>query len=206
MKKIYLALLSFVLVSQSAMAADTITVTKMSGQPQVLRGGQTLPVTEGMQCQAGDVLQTPTAECGIDISVNGLAGARVLAQSEFVIVNSAMSDMHLKIASGNAIMNLDKLPEGSAFKVETPTAIAAVRGTQFWGRVNMGDAANPITTFAVREGAVEIFDKVSQQTFSLTEGQAIDIAKDGSAVPVIRPALDAEMQAMAQASTIATSA
>ncbi len=55
-------------------------------------------------------------------------------------------------------------------------------------------------------GLVEIFDKQSQQTFSLEKGQAIDIAKDGSAAPVIRPALDAEMAAMAQADQIATSA
>lgn len=206
MKKLYFALLSLFLTASSAMAAETVTVTQMSGAPELVRGGQTMPCTKGMQCKTGDVLKTPTAECGVDVSVNGLAGARVLGNSEFVIVNADQSDMHMKIASGNAIMNLKKLPQGSAFKVETPTAVAAVRGTQFWGRVNMGDVSNPITTFAVREGRVEIFDKVSQKSFSLEKGQAIDIAKDGSAAPVIRPALDEEMAAMAQASQVSNSA
>lgn len=206
MKKISLALLSFAFFSTAALAADTVTVTHMTGNPEMMRSGQTMPITQGMKCQSGDVLTTPTDKCGVDVSVNGLAGARVLPNSEFVIVNSDSSDMHLKIAKGNAIMNLEKLPKGTAFKVETPTAVAAVRGTQFWGRVAMADPANPITTFAVREGVVEIYDKQSKRTFSVQKGQAIDIPLDSTAAPVIRPALDEEMAAMAQATSIQTSA
>ncbi len=103
------------------------------------------------------------------------------------------------------ILNLDKLPAGSTFQIETPTAVASVSGTQFWGRVDMAEVANPVTTFAVREGRVQITDKISCKAFDLEKGQALDIPKNGAA-PTIRPALDAELAAMAQADAIRTAA
>ncbi|HXV18743.1 MAG TPA: FecR domain-containing protein, partial [Candidatus Omnitrophota bacterium] len=112
----------------------------------------------------------------------------------------------LKITKGNAILNLDKLPAQSSFKVETPTAIAAVRGTQFWGRVEASLPENPVTTFAVRQGTVEIFAKSVEKTFTLEAGQALDIPAVETTVPVIRPALEGEMAAMAQADSIRTAA
>ena len=114
--------------------------------------------------------------------------------------------MHLKIMSGNAVLNLKKLSPASTFKVETPTAVAAVRGTQFWGRVDLQKADNPVTTFAVREGIVTVMVKNAGKLFYLKKGQALDIPKNTSIAPSIRPALDAEMEAMKQASAIKTSA
>lgn len=209
MKKIVLVLAALtVLVLQTPLfaASDNIVVSSFAGSPVILRGDQTIPVTAGMQCQAGDIVKTPTSESSVDISVNGLAGCRILPASEFTIVNGSQSDMRLKILSGNAILNLEKLPQGSSFQLETPTAVAAVRGTQFWGRVDAQNPGNPVTTFAVREGTVEIIAKAAGKTFRLEKGQALDIPADESIVPLIRPALDAEMQAMAQASSIRTSA
>ena len=205
MKKFWMIFLFFALSPAQVFAAGNITVMQVSGQPQIIRGDKTIPAKMGTLCQTGDVLKTPTPECSLDVAVNGLAGCRVLPGSECTVVDGSKSNMRLEIKSGNAILNLKKLPVGSAFEIETPTAIASVRGTQFWGRVDAADLNNPITTFAVRRGLVNILDKKSNKMFSLKMGQALDIPKNGLA-PVIRPALDEEMKTMEQAQAIQTSA
>lgn len=209
MKKIVLVLAALTaLASQTPLfaAVEYNVVSSFTGNPQILRNGETIPVSARMLLYSGDIVKTPTPESRVDLSVSGLAGCRVLPSSEFTIVNGNWSNMRMKIVSGNAILNLAKLPKDSSFELETPTAIAAVRGTQFWGRVDAQNPGNPVTTFAVREGTVEIFAKTAGKLFNLEKGQALDIPADASVIPLIRPALDAEMQAMAQASSISTSA
>ena len=206
MKKTFFFVLATLLMAHQASAAEHAVINNVVGEPMIVRGDKTIPAINGMPCQTGDVLKTPTAGCQFDVAVNGLAGCRVLSNSECVIINGAKSNMKIQIKNGNAILNLKKLPENSSFQVETPTAIAAVRGTQFWGRVDASNLNNPVTTFAVREGFVNVFVKSAGKTFSLRKGQALDIPKDTSAVPLIRPALEDEMKTMEQAASIQTSA
>ncbi len=211
MKKI-LSLLGLLLIASSFQNAppvyaqnESVIITNVQGGPVIMRQGQAIPASVGMACEKDDVLVT-NADCVLDIAVNNIAGCRLLASSECAVMNTDLNAMHLKINNGNAVLNLKKLPAGSAFRLETPTAIAGVRGTQFWGRVDLKEAANPVTTFAVREGAVEIFSKSAGKNFTLNQGEALDLSKDASVLPVIRPALAEELAAMAQADAIKTSA
>ena len=208
MKRFSFLILSFLFLFQTPLFAlgEKIIISHVAGQPQIIRDGKTIPAQAGASCQTGDILKTVTPECHLDVAMNDLAGCRILPSSECVIVNGSESSMRFQIKSGNAILNLKKLPANSTFEVETPTAIAAVRGTQFWGRVDANNIDNPVTTFAVREGMVNIFAKNVGKTFSLEKGQALDIPKDSSTAPVIRPALETELKAMEQASSINTSA
>ena len=182
---------------------EKVMVTQVSGSPEIIRQGKSIPASVGMACQKEDQLKT-TSECSMDIAMNGMAGCRVLPSSECLIADADQDSMQLKVNNGNVILNLEKLPQGSTFKVETPTAVASVRGTQFWGRVDLQKAENPVTTFAVREGTVEIFAKSVNKHFTVEKGRALDIPKDASSVPSIRTALAGELQAMEQASSIKT--
>lgn len=199
---VFIIALSY-LIPISYASAEGVVVSKVEGGPMIIREGQEIAATSGMPCQANDLVKTGT-NCSLDISMNKMAGCRVLAGSQVLIAKAGADSMSVKVDSGNVILNLDKLPADSSFRVETPTAVASVRGTQFWGRVDTTQAENPVTTFAVRQGAVEILAKTSSQTFMLEKGQALDIPKDVSVAPSVRPALDGEMQAMGQADTIAT--
>lgn len=180
-----------------------VVITRTQGQPMVLRAGEALPASMGLQCQTTDTLMTHDG-AQMDVAINGKAGCRLLPQTE-VSMRGAGRDMNLQISRGNIILNLDKLDEGSTFRVETPTAIASVRGTQFWGRVEAASPDNPVTTFAVREGIVEVLVKSTSQSFRLEQGQALDSPLSG-APSVVRPALAAELQAMDQADDIRTAA
>ncbi len=199
-------LIAFLLASPAVCWADNsqAVVSDIQGSSMIIRNGQEIPASVGMACEKGDVLKT-ASNSRLDLSLNNLAGCRVLASSECQIADAKASDMSLKVTDGNVILNLKKLPEGSSFKVETPTAVAAVRGTQFWGRVDLQKIDNPVTTVAVREGSVEIFAKSAGKSFTITPGQALDIPKDSKVTPSVRPALPAEMQAMEQAKDIQNS-
>ncbi len=183
----------------------TGAISFVEGDVEVIRGGQTLPAELGMAIQARDIVQTRPGGTA-DVSMNGKAGVRLLPETEAELSETGDSSMRVEVRSGNVILNLEKLPATSSFQLETPTAIASVRGTQFWGRVDLQQADNPVTTLAVREGSIEVFTKGAGRTFLLDQGQALDIPRDAAVVPVVRAALEAEMQAMEQASTIGTSA
>lgn len=196
--------LSLTLVLPAARAAEKAFISRLQGEAVIERGSEPIPASVGAPCQTGDVLRSGPG-CTVDVTLNDQAGCRLLPESSFRIESAEAAATHLRLESGNAILNLDKLPSGSTFQVETPTAVAAVRGTQFWGRVDSGQSASPVTTFAVREGTVEILAKGSGQTFTLQAGQALDIPQ-GADIPAVRAALVDEMSAMEQASSIRTSA
>src|SRR5438874_307534 len=103
MKKNLLALSLFTLLFTPSLLAATenMIVSNMTGTPEIIRNGKTMPVTPGTSCQTGDILKTPTASCQMDMAVNDLVGCRVLPNSECMIVNGASSGMHLQIKSGN---------------------------------------------------------------------------------------------------------
>jgi hypothetical protein len=199
----FLWLLALVFLNSSLLwaAEEKMVVMNVQGDGQIIRQNESIPAVPGMESQPGDILKTG-ANCQIDVALNGLTGCRVLPGSDISVIDLKASDMQLRVNSGNVVLNLKKLPQGSSFKLETPTALASVRGTQFWGRVENKVPDNPITTFAVRDGTVEIFDKVSSQSFMLEKGQALDLPKNSEKAPSLRSALPGEMQAMEQADDI----
>lgn len=199
MKKIFL-FASLLLTAAPSFAAGAV-VTQASGDAQIVRAESVQPAAKNAACSAGDKLVT-AAGSQMDVALNGLAGCRLLASTRCAIRKTDASEMELAVEEGNVILNLQKLPPGSTFRLETPTAVAAVQGTQFWGRVLPTGEAPDATTFAVREGTVQVTVKDSGKTVTLEKGQALDITP--GQLPEVRPALDAELQAMAQASEIAT--
>ncbi|GEM_PF-2352643 len=201
---LFTAALVTVLSAVPAAAQGKAIVTQLEGKASLLHGTERLPLAVGMQVDKGDVVVTD-AGAQVDLSLNDKVGVRVLASTELLVADTAEASMAVGVIKGNTILNVDKLPSTSTFRVESPTAVAAVRGTQFWGRVD-GQASGPVTTFAVREGSVEIMAKLAGKKFLLEGGQALDIPSDGSVVPEVRSALAGEMQAMEQASAIRTAA
>ena len=199
-----LAALLISLGSTALWAAEGCTINTVHGMPKVLRGDQTLALKAGDTLKKGDLITTPTEQCMVDMSMNDLAGCRVLSGSKLEVTAWKKENMAVKIVDGNIILNLKKLPEDAAFKVETPTAVAVVRGTQFWGRVQ-DPSIKAVTTFAVREGSVEItpLGITDGGPITLKPGQALDIAKD-SGTFLVRQALPEEMTAMEQATAIST--
>jgi len=202
----WIILVVFLITPQQVMAdAGDVFISHVVGNPDVIRADGPHPAAVGMRCFKGDVLDVKPG-CELDITMSGKVGCRLLADTKGTLVHTNMQNMRLKVLEGNVLLNIDKLPSDSSFVVETPTAITAVRGTQFWGRVITQDPVSGkiISTFAVREGSVRITIKESSQVIELQAGQALDIV-EGDPLPKVRPALAGELKAMEATSDIATS-
>ncbi|TAL31655.1 MAG: iron dicitrate transport regulator FecR [Spirochaetes bacterium] len=130
----------------------------------------------------------------IDLAIFEHAGLRLLAKSEVDLTAVTGDDIHLKFDDGNILMKVGRLEKGRRLRVETPTAVASIRGTQFWGQVRKEGKAG---TFAVREGSIEITMKKTSKTVTLKAGEALDYSAD-QAVLETRSAKVAEIEAMSQ--------
>lgn len=184
-----------------AAEAPKAMITFAEGAPMVNRDGKAMPAKPGMEVQKNDLITT-SGGCTVDVALDDEIGCRVLPATECYVFETNPQNAKLKLNAGNVVLNLKKLPKDSTFEVETPSAVAAVRGTQFWGRVNLGDPNGPATTFAVRRGIVQITNKADGKSFTLEKGDAIDL---GAKAPAVRHALPEELQAMEVADGIKTS-
>ncbi len=173
-------------------------ILDLTGEAYIATKNSIQKVKAGMACEAGDMIVTHEG-CTLDFMVNGQAACRLLPNTTAVIGSLREKNIKLLIAEGNIVLNVKKLDPQTKFAVDTPTCVAAVRGTQFWGRV-AGKENTTVTTFAVKEGAVEVTQKETNQTVMLNVGQAIDLA---AAPSQPRPATPDEMAAMKAADDLA---
>lgn len=206
MKRSIFLIFSVLMFSAAAQAApEGCVVSGVLGDAMVMRDGKETPAAKGDSLKKDDMVKT-SPNCQLDMSMNGLAGCRVLPGSAVKVMDWKSENMSLKVETGNVVLNLKTLPKSSSFKIETPAAVATVRGTQFWGRVNPS-ADSAVTTFAVRKGSVEISPAGGAQAMPvvLKPGQAIDITTKESSTYAVREALPEEMTAMEQADQISNS-
>jgi hypothetical protein len=208
MKKSWVMLAALSLLVLPLAAAEGVVVTRADAGAMISgpSDAKPRPAAPGAVCNTLDTIETRSSGSA-DIAIHEMAGCRLLPSTKCKIMN-ANDQMKIAVVEGNVILNIKKLPAGSTFEVETPTAIASVRGTQFWGRVlPAGSQTDPNkTTFAVKEGKVDVTVKSMKRSVSLEAGEAVDVPLDGSALPPSRRATADEMKAMEQAPEIAPSA
>lgn len=188
------------LFSAGAGFADNakVMIKEVHGTVTVERGGSALPAEKGMPLEAQDVIQT-SSDGQADIVWNEKWGYRLLGSSACVLVNTEKQAAKVEMTAGDIVALVKALPENATFEVGMPTSVAAVRGTQFWGRVHPD--GNGASTFAVREGTVQIKVLETGEEFLVNAGEALDIQK-GKKLHEIRSALEAELAAIAQAEQI----
>lgn len=88
-----------------------------------------------------------------------------------VALKGKKGDTLLDFSVGEFLIGLKKkLQAGERFRVQTPAAVAAVRGTLFWG---LSDPATKDTTYACFESAIEI--TAQGKSVTLTPGQKVRI-------------------------------
>jgi hypothetical protein len=124
----------------AAAHADDVagTVTQVSGSAEIHRGGSKLPVTNGMPVQLHD--EITTADGGqvtlkmIDGSMLTLNESSKLTIDENVVSGGVRSNTTVGLLGGSLhslVTSVARSAGGSTFKVQTPNAIAGVRGTEF---------------------------------------------------------------------------
>ena len=134
------ALLLALELSSAAVHADDVagTVTQVTGAAEIQRGGTKIAVTAGMPVQLHD--QISTSAGGqltlkmIDGSMLTLNESSKLAIDENVVSGGVRSSTTVGLLGGSLhslVTTVARSAGGTTFKVQTPNAIAGVRGTEF---------------------------------------------------------------------------
>lgn len=181
-------------------AAPAIVVTGLQGDAVLTADGRDVQVKEGMEIPEGGVLKSDKYGV-VDVSIHGNSGFRFLPETQAVFTSTDTKKMKIDLENGNLLARFkNKVDPDSTFEVETPAAVLAVRGTQFWGRVT-SPGENSVTSFAVRDGAVSVKAKADGETYLLKSGDAIDLTENET-VPRLREAAPAELAAIGESETI----
>ncbi|MFT5207685.1 MAG: hypothetical protein ACI9CF_001442 [Candidatus Omnitrophota bacterium] len=196
--------LGLILAIPSQASANRVVVSHLDGEASIFREDGHHAASVGLECLQNDIIGVSSGGM-LDLSFNQNAGSRFLANTQATLNHVDPDNARLTILQGNVILNVDKLKPGQSFAMETPMATVWASGAKFWGRVLPPSALENgiVATVAVLEGAVRIQPIGSDQMVDLKAGQAVDISKKG--IPTIRPALQAELDAMAMANEIAIS-
>jgi len=181
----------------------TALVTDAAGRVAYRRagGGKLLPVQAGAtRLVNGDMIVTAgnskatlriegkvvpaDAEHPAETSIEIGPKSRILLSRLFSDLSSGGEQVQIGIAQGQVISNVRKInPANERFEVETPTAIAAVRGTKFVSDVSWkGQVVN--VEFRVERGKIELFSRAGKRLAALAEGETADIAPNGSSASV----------------------
>lgn len=183
-------LFSFTVCKPKVAESSDAVVTFLKGKASVIETGKELsPLANVTEKQS---VKTDS-EAVLDLT-SKLGSFRLLGGSTATLATLNAESASFQVSEGNVLIKAGKLAKGQSLLVDTPTVVAAVRGTQFWGRVNGKDESG---TFAVREGAVEITRKSDNARVLIEAGQAVDL-KPGEKDLKPRIAAKEELAAMEQ--------
>ncbi|MDX2169581.1 MAG: FecR family protein [Deltaproteobacteria bacterium] len=165
----------------AAGAADAGLVAGINGTPTVTRAGQSLPLTRGATVAVGDTIVTAA---GAKVKIL-LADDSVLAigpGSQVVLDELALAPQSraakLRVLAGRFKLAIAAWLTGSSrFEVETPTAVAGVRGTVLWGDTEL-DA------ICALHGTIEVRPRQGGSPATLSAGQCVTDMADGKTAPL----------------------
>lgn len=138
-----------------ASAADAV-IAKVSGPVFVRSGaeGTEIPATGGEELLYGDSVRTGPRGIA-HVLIGERTAVLVRGDSSFVLQGEPKATT-LSFRIGEFLIGLrEKLEKGESFRVRTPAAVAAVRGTLFWGKTD----ADKTTTYAGFGGGVAVTAK-----------------------------------------------
>ncbi|UCH34831.1 MAG: FecR domain-containing protein [Armatimonadota bacterium] len=178
-----LAVILLLVCAQTLAIVEMLAVVdERAGPVQVLRGGDARDATVGMLVRSGDLVRTGPQ--GL-IGLHWADGSRIeLGPNSELVVERCRANKVRKTRSTHFRLNLGEiwirirgaLQPGSKFEVETPTIVAAVRGTVF-GLEVLHDGT---TRLEVYDGQVEIIgDGVAQSVESGRSGKCAVVGKRG---------------------------
>lgn len=155
-------------------------VTFVNGsEARIDREGAEIAVKPGEFVFVKDVLITG-AKSNIDLQLSEDRVIKIREKSRMEIsemlatIQGATNDS-LNLVSGGIYSKVGKMSEGSSFSVRTPTAVAGVRGTEFYVE---SDEQGQSSVF-VTGGKVEVESAVTGQKSVVEEGQKAEVKKDG---------------------------
>ncbi len=151
-------------------------VTLVIGKAYILRDDRPakIKIKKGLRILPNDVIITGK-ESGVNIVIVDRGIFKIKENSNVSLknltkVDDANNAVIIKVTAGKIVLGLQKLRKNSTFEVETPTAVAGVRGTSFMVTVDEKETSafpyfvkvqkkeNLVTKIAVLTGKVELIN------------------------------------------------
>lgn len=146
MNQIILAV--FVAILSVSASAQDATLAKMSGPVSILAGGgkRYAKAKGGEQLLFGDTIRV--GKGGLAHLLLADRGAVLLRDETQMTLQGSANKTSLSFKFGEFLIGLNKkLARGQSFNVRTPAAVAAVRGTLFWGKSDKVDKSTAYAGF-----------------------------------------------------------
>ncbi|MDZ7587994.1 MAG: FecR domain-containing protein [Parasphingorhabdus sp.] len=162
--------------------ASSANIAAYRGNVAVALAGRQLPVAQGMALAEGSVVATAAnsfvtirLEDGTLISLPSNSAVTIGRLRRILLTDSI--DHEFAVTSGSMRSRVAPLqrPE-DRYRVRTPAAVSAVRGTDFRNRV---DAVNSKSFSETVEGSVDVLAKGSTSAVPVLAGQGAAVADDG---------------------------
>ena len=143
-----------------AMVAGHVTFGGGSATRYKAKGGEPLLYGDSVRTGPGAVAQVLLKD----------RGAVLIHENTFFVLSGSPRRTLLDFARGEFLIGLKKkLDKGMSFKVRTPAAVAAVRGTLFWGKTDK----DKTTTYAGFGHRIEVTAK--GKTVAVEAGQTLTV-------------------------------
>lgn len=169
-----------------ALAGSFLLIGSATAQPAANAGCTASPSAAGTQ----------TWRCDNGITIVAENGAKFE-------LKDANRDGHIdsvELSSKALLLEVPKKPRGNPFKVLTPQAIAAVRGTKWAVDVADGKTADAKTSVFVADGRVGVSRRTRGRAVVLGPGEGVDVEATGPLTVKSwgRPRVDALMARLGQ--------
>lgn len=133
-------------------------VSHISGDVLLERAGEQSPIATGQELQAQDFLVTGDSS-SVDLAVTGYGvvkiGSATRVQVQSLTKTTGGSEARLRLERGSVASFINRQDKNDRFSIESPTAIAGVRGTSFLMSVD-DSSKTPRVKVAVLSGAVAV--------------------------------------------------
>lgn len=175
-----LALLPLAVAEAQSQGPRSCGLSLVQGQASIERGGRLLNATTGAVLTTGDKLVSgPDSRveirCNDGIRLNVGADTR-LEMSTLVAGGQASQNVILRLLNGIVRVALPTVRSWRRFEVQTPTAVASVRATDWIVQTESNGATAVFTV----EGQVLVSDPAGSQGAFLAAGEGIDFRADGT--------------------------
>lgn len=150
-------------------------VVKALGKAQAKQGKSWTDLSKGSRLFSGDEVKTSGDGYAAVMFVDDKSIVKVKPNSILKIQGTYEG----KSISKQLVMDVGELfvkvsKQKGSFQVATPTSVASVKGTEFWVMEGAGG-----TTIVGLEGLIEVLNKVTNQTASVSAGQTGKSTKGG---------------------------
>ena len=192
MKRTFLSLIiltllfsGFSCVKKPGVFSVPITVIRVAGpEASLVTGENKIPVTPGMAVTTNDTVITGKLT-KIILRV-GAENTCVLDQNSCfkpsrLAAMDGQSEIRLFVLTGKFASFVHKLSKDSSFEIQTPTAVAGVRGTEFSVAVGKDGAS----TTVVYEGTVEVSRPQTAEVVSVTASNRVVVPSQSAEKPVL---------------------